>query len=64
MPVLAPCNQKIDTFCRFRSVSCLVLFHCRRPCPASSEVNGSGKIIILCALCALSEAPCNGASGR
>jgi hypothetical protein len=36
-------------------------FHCRRPCPVKSEshltgVNGNGKIIDLCALCALSEA--------
>jgi len=31
------------------SISCLVLFHCR-------PLNGNGKIIILCALCALSEA--------
>jgi hypothetical protein len=28
-----------------------VLFHCRRPCPASSGVNGNGKFIILCVLC-------------
>jgi len=38
-----------------------VLFHCRRPCPVKSEsyltgVNGNEKIIILCALCASSEA--------
>jgi hypothetical protein len=50
MPVLAPRNQRIDAFCRFRSVS-LVLFHCRRPCPASSGVNGNEKFIILCVLC-------------
>ena len=34
-----------------------MLFHCRRPCPASSGVNGNGKIIILCVLCVSSEAP-------
>jgi hypothetical protein len=56
MPVLAYRNQRIDAFCRFRSVYCLVLFHCRRPCPATSGVNGNGKIIILCVLCASSEA--------
>jgi hypothetical protein len=33
-----------------------VLFHCRRPCPASNGVNGNGKIIILCVLCDSSEA--------
>ncbi|MGB2689876.1 MAG: hypothetical protein WBC36_12915, partial [Desulfobacterales bacterium] len=49
MPVLAPRNQRIDAFCRFRSVSCLVLFHCR-------PLNGNGKIIILCVLCVSSEA--------
>jgi hypothetical protein len=49
MPVLATCNQRIDAFCRFRSVSCLVLFHYR-------PLNGNGKIIILCALCVSSEA--------
>jgi len=62
MPVLANCDQRIDTFCRFRSASCLVLFHYRRPCPVKSEshltgVNGNGKTIILCVLCASSEAP-------
>jgi hypothetical protein len=36
-------------FYRFRSVSCLVLFHCR-------HLNGNGKFIILCVLCASSEA--------
>ena len=45
MPVLAPCSQRIDAFCRFCSVSCLVLFHCQRPCPASSGVNGKSNII-------------------
>jgi hypothetical protein len=49
MPVLAYRNQRIDDFCRFRSVYCLVLFHCR-------PLNGNGKIIILCDLCASSEA--------
>jgi hypothetical protein len=49
MTVLAPCNQRIDAFCRFRSVSCLVLFHCR-------PLNGNGKFIILCVLCGSSEA--------
>ena len=28
MPILAPCSQRVDAFCRFCSVSCLVLFHC------------------------------------
>jgi hypothetical protein len=49
MPVLANCDQRIDTFCRFRSASCLVLFHYR-------PLNGNGKTIILCVLCASSEA--------
>jgi hypothetical protein len=49
MTVLAPCNQRIDTFCGCRSASCLVLFHCR-------PLNDNGKIIILCVLCASSEA--------
>ena len=61
-------NQSIDAFCRFRSLSCLVLFHCCRPCPVKSEshltgVNGNGKIIILCVLCDSSEAPLYG-TGR
>jgi len=58
MPVLAPCNQRIDEFCRFRSVSCLVLFHCRFliPFDFTGPLNGNGKIIILCALCVSSEA--------
>jgi len=53
MPVLAPCNQKIDAFCRFRSVSCLVLFHCRFliPFDFTWHLNGNGKFIILCVLC-------------
>ena len=61
--------QRIDAFCRFRSVSCLVLFHCR-------PLNGNEKIIVLCVLClprssrrwywgASSEAPViTGTSGR
>jgi hypothetical protein len=49
MPVLTPCNQRIDAYCRLRSVSCLVVFHCR-------PLNGNGKIIILCVLCVSSEA--------
>jgi hypothetical protein len=58
IPVLAPYIQRIDAFCRFRSV----IFHCRRPCPVKSEshltgVNGNGKIIILCVPCGSSEAP-------
>jgi hypothetical protein len=62
MPVMAPCNQRIDAFYRFRSASCLVLSHCRRPCPVKSEshltgVNGNGIIVFLCVLCASSEAP-------
>ena len=43
MPVIAPCNQRIYALCRFRSESCLVLFHYR-------PLNGNGKIIILCVL--------------
>jgi hypothetical protein len=49
MPVLAYSSQKIDGFCSFRSVNCLVLFHCR-------PLNGNGKTIILCVLCDSSEA--------
>jgi len=49
MSVLTPCNQITDVFCRFCSVSCLVLFHCR-------PLNGNEKIIILCVLCDSSEA--------
>ena len=49
MPILAPRSQRIDAFCRFRSVSCLVLFHCR-------PLNGNEKNIILCVLCVSSEA--------
>ena len=33
-----------------------MLFHCRLPVPLKSGVNGKGKIIILCVLCASSEA--------
>jgi hypothetical protein len=49
MAVLAYRNQRINAVCRFRSVCCLVLFHCR-------PLNGNGNIIILCVLCASSEA--------
>ena len=55
MPVLAPRNQRIDGFCRFRSVSCCCFSHRRRPCPASSGINGDGKYKHLRELCALNE---------
>jgi hypothetical protein len=49
MRLLTYRNQRIDAFCRFRSVSCLVIFHCH-------PLNGNGKIVILRVLCASSEA--------
>jgi len=49
MSVFAYSSQKIDGFCSFRSVNCLVLFDCR-------PLNGNGKTIILCVLCDSSEA--------
>jgi hypothetical protein len=57
MLVLTPRNQKIDNFCRLRSVSCLVLFHCRFVIPFdfTGTLNGNVKIIILCVLCISNE---------
>jgi len=69
MHILAPCNQRIDAFYRFRSVSCLVLFHYRRPCPVKSESHLTGDpanqiLYTLCVLCASNDPREGGGNGR